>query len=288
MTTLTTEQKIAAAGYTMQEAREFITAVVDRPSLIAQKAAEAGLNLADLAHIVNVGVGEVVNYFATAGVDVNAVNGQKTNLSLVSDLQSGDVYLYDPINAIGRKAFSFGTQITDIATAFNGDVYATTFSGLYRYDFATKKVEFVASLPMGANSLDIHGTSLIEASSNDNVVRFLDEGGHQYAAYSLPGGAAGGDVLVQGNQLYRTTGDGIMRTDMRTGVTTREVGEVGAKYHGLAEATWGWIVGYANDGEVKAYNPVTHDVMNLPKLTLSGVSPSGATEALQMQVDAWA
>lgn len=176
MTTLTTEQKIAAAGYTMQEAREFITAVVDRPALIAQKAAEAGLNLADLAHIVNVGVGEVVNYFATAGVDVNAVNGQKTNLSLVSDLQSGDVYLYDPVNAIGRKAFSFGTQITDIATAFNGDVYATTFSGLYRYDFATKKVEFVASLPMGANSLDIHGTSLIEASSNDNVVRFLDEG----------------------------------------------------------------------------------------------------------------
>ena len=59
MTTLTTEQKIAAAGYTMQEAREFITAVVDRPALIAQKAAEAGLNLADLAHIVNVGVGEV-------------------------------------------------------------------------------------------------------------------------------------------------------------------------------------------------------------------------------------
>ena len=38
MTTLTTEQKIAAAGYTMQEAREFITAVVDRPGAVVASA----------------------------------------------------------------------------------------------------------------------------------------------------------------------------------------------------------------------------------------------------------
>ena len=288
MTEKTAQEKLAAMGYSMQEAKEYILWYAANPHLIAEKSAQVGLNIADLAQVVNLSTNDVADYFATASLDVNEINAQKTNLSLVSDLSSGDVYLYDPITAKGQKAFSFDTQITDIATAYNGDIYATSFNALYRYDFGNKTVEKVSSVEYGTNSLTVYGSKFITASNIDSVVRFLDANGHQEAAYQLPGGSAGGDVIVEGNYLYRTTGQGIVRTDMTTGDTNVEVGEVGAKYHGLAEATWGWIVGYANDGEVKAYNPTTKDVMNLPALSLTGVSPSGATEALQMHADAWA
>ena len=283
-----TEQKLADAGYSMQEARDYVLGHVNNGKLIADKGGSIGLTSVDLGHIAGVSTDQVVNFMAQSGVDVNTLNQQKTNLSLVSDLSTGNVYLYDPIGAIGRKVISFGTQITDIASAYNGDVYATSFNAIYRYSFETQKVELVSSASYGTNSLTMYGTSMITASNNDNVVRFLNSNGKEFAAYSLPGGAAGGDVLVRDNQLYRTTGEGIMRTDMLTGQTVKETGAVGAKYHGLSEATWGWIVGFANDDSVTAYNPTTRDVMNLPQLTLAGVTPSGATEALQMQVDAWA
>ena len=282
------QEKLAAAGYTMAEAKEYILAYAANPHLIAEKSALVGLNVTDLAQIVNLPGNEVADYFATSGMDVNQVNGQKANISLISDLSSGDIYLYDPQTAQGKKVFSFDREITDIAAAYNGDIYATSFSALYRYDFATQKVEKVSGLTYGANSLTVYGSKFITAESTGSLVSILDSNGKLEAAYNLPGGSAGGDVIVEGNYLYRTTSQGIMRTDMNTGATNVEVGEVGAKYHGLVQATWGWIVGYANDGEVKAYNPVTQDVMNLPNLTLAGVSPSGATEALQMHVDAWA
>ena len=284
---MTAQTKLAAMGYSMQEAKEYLLAHVANPHLIAEKSAQIGLNIADLAQIVNLSTNEVADYFAISGLDVNEVNAQKTNLSLISDLASGDVYLYDPIAAKGQKAFSFGTQITDIATAYNGDIYATSFNALYRYDFDSKTVTKVTSVSYGTNSLTLYGSQFITASNADSVVRFLDANGQQEAAYQLPGGPAGGDLVVEGNYLYRTTAQGIVRTDMQTGVTNLEAGEVGTKYHGLAEATWGWIVGYADDRDVKAYNPATQDVMNLPKLSLAGVTPSGATEALQMHAQAW-
>ena len=282
--------KLRPHGITLEEAHAFITQNVSQPGTIYDAALRINLNSADLAEIVGLPQKDVTDYFIDAGFDVLKLNQQRTDKFLLSELGSGDVFNYDPLSGTGAKVFSFGTSVTDIASHHSGNVYAVSFDTLYRYDLGTGTVARVADVSYGTNSLAIKGDTLYSASTSDSVVRVYDLNGNQLAAHELPGGRAAGDIAIIGDQLFRTTVNGIYRTDMNTGETRLEAGEIAAKYHGLAQSADGLLAGYANDGEVKGYNPVTQQVIdNLPDVKLTGLSDiSGATETLARQLEVWA
>lgn len=282
--------KLQPHGITLEEARAFLTQNVSKPGTIYDAALRIKLNSADLAEITGLPEKDVTDYFIATGHDVLKLNQQRTDSFLLSELGSGDVFGYNPVTGAGKQVFSFGTSITDIASHHSGNVYGVSFDSLYRYDLGTGAVARVADVSGGTNSLAIQGDTLFSASTSDSVVRVYDLNGNQLAAHNLPGGPAAGDIAIIGNQLFRTTINGIYRTDMTTGETRLEAGEIAAKYHGLAQSADGLLVGYANDGDVKGYNPVTQQVLdNLPDVKLTGLGNiSGATETLAKQLEVWA
>lgn len=282
--------KLQPHGITLEEARAFVTQHVSQPGTIYDAALRIKLNTADLAEIAGLPEKDVTNYFIDTGFDVLKLNQQRTDKFLLSELGSGDVFNYDPLTGTGAKVFSFGTSVTDLASHHSGDVYGVSFNSLYRYDLDTATVSRIADVSGGTNSLAIKGDTIYSASTSDSVVRVYDLNGNQLAAHTLPGGPAAGDIAIIGDQLFRTTINGIYRTDMITGETRLEAGEIAAKYHGLAQSADGLLVGYANDGDVKGYNPVTQQVLdNLPDVKLTGLGDiSGATETLAKQLEVWA
>lgn len=282
--------KLQPHGITLEEARSFITQNISNPGTIYEASVRLKLNSADLAEITGLTEKDVTDYIIDTGHDILKLNQQRTDTFLLSELGSGDVFDYNPLTGAGKQVFSFGTSVTDIASHFSGNVFAVSFDGLYRYDLNTQTVNRIADVSTGTNSLAIKGNTLYTASTADSVVRVYDLNGHELAAHTLPGGRAAGDISIIGDQLFRTTTTGIYRTDMNTGATTLEAGEIAAKYHGLAQSADGLLAGFGNDGEVKGYNPATGQVIdNLPDVKLTGLSDiSGATEALTSQIAAWA
>src|SRR5690606_22995734 len=136
-----------------------------------------------------------------------------------------------------------------------GDIYAISFNTLYKYDFTNKMASPVSQLDYGVNALEVVGDYLFIASNLDSNVEIRDLSGVLLAEYNLPGGVSAGDISIIDQSLFRTTANGIFETSLVTGETHMEIGSIGAKYHGLAKSQDNILAGFANDGEVKGYNP---------------------------------
>ena len=76
----TTEQKLSGYGYSMQEASEYVLAMVNmgQAQALASKVASLGIDAQDLANIVHVQKQEVVDYFHYQGVDTHLLNAGAT------------------------------------------------------------------------------------------------------------------------------------------------------------------------------------------------------------------
>ena len=292
----TTEQKLSGYGYSMQEASEYVLAMVSmgQAQALAGKVASLGIDAQDLANIVHVQKQEVVDYFHYQGVDTNLLNAGITGDTLVANF-GGDVFLYNPQTGKNKLVFKFGYEIGDIATDTNGDVYAVGVGGgLYRYDFAKQAVEKLPGVGTGIDvfSLGFFGDQLV-AGMKDHL-RIMDKAGHTLSEMTVPviGPAAASlsDLLVVGNKLFRNSAGGLTETDIDTGVS-REVTQAMNFYTaGIANAGDGWIVGYNSQAfnvEVRAYNVDTGEVKNLPDAHIGSRGVEGASEALQMHVDLW-
>ena len=296
----TTQQKLSALGYSMQEANEYVLAMVNmgQAQALASKVAGIGINAQDLANIVHVQKQEVVDYFHYSGVDTNLLNADKTALSLLVTMD-GEVMLYDPHSGKGKVVADFHQPIYDIAGTANGDIYAVKTGGeIYRYNFSAQAVEKVGHLSEGQGSVSL-GTldgnlvySNFSGKGTNVVVAALD--GHELASFDIPviGGASGTshDVVVMGDKLYRNGWEGLQQTDINTGATKMVNSTINHRYAGLADGGDGWLIAYGTNSLVTAYNVDTGAIVELPKSPQNDtftISFTGATEARQMHIDLW-
>lgn len=280
--------KLSPHGISLEEAKSFIENNLSQPKVIYDAAISLQLTTTDLAEITELPEREVIDYFSKSAHDLISLNQQRTDIFLLSDLSTGIVFGYNPVTGVGKQVFSFNTSITDIATHHSGDVYGVSFDSLYRYEFATGLVTRIGDVAYGTNSLAIVGDTIYTASTSNSNVSIQDTMGKPLAEHSLPGGRAAGDISIIGDELFRTTYNGIFKTNINSGATVLEIGEIGSKYHGLSQSKDGLLVGFANDGEVKAYLPQTQEVFQYQNVTLIGLSNiSGAAEALTAHVQAW-
>ncbi len=291
----TTQEKLSALGYSMQEANEYVHAMVNMGQAqgLANKVAGLGINAQDLANIVNVSKKEVLDYFHYSGVDANLLNAENTGKSLVND-SSGDVYLYDQLTGKGKLVVEFGTQIGDIKTDSNGDIYAVgVLTGdIYRYDFSEQKIDRMdAQVGVDTRSMGMFDGMLVTGSQD--TLHLLDKSANTLQELKVPviGPPAGAnsDLLVIGDKLYRNSTTGLTETDINTGVSTEITKALNFFTAGMVNAGDGWIIGYMGgfDEKVTAFNVNTKTVMELPVWDDSVPAVWGASEALQMHVDFW-
>ena len=295
----TTELKLSEYGYSMQEANEYVLAMVNmaQAQALAGKVASLGIDAQDLANIVHVQKQEVVDYFHYQGVDTNLLNAGATGMSL-TNASGGDVYLYDPNTGKSRLVVKFGTQIGDIAVDTNGDIYGVGVLGskIYRYDFSEGKIVTLDhSAGSDVYSLGFFGDTLV-SGMKDSLSLFDKHTGETLAQMTVPvvGPPAGADsdLLFISDKLYRNSAGGLTETDVNTG-EYKEITKVFNFFTvGLVNGGDGWIIGYADhlkENAVTAFNVNTHEVKSLVPWHESPVGQDiwGATEALQMHVDLW-
>ena len=299
----TTEQKLAAYGYTMQEATEYVYAMVNGGygAALGQKVYELGLNAQDVANIASVSKHEVVDYFNYAGLDGHLLNSDITKFTLISDL-SGKVYLSNPESGQSKLVADFKKDIFDIATDQNGDIYASYGNNIYRYDFSTGSVDTVAVIPgkqFVPDGMAFLGDMLV--LTDDKDIWLTTKTGTIAAHFNIPFANAdyagtSQDIVVIGDKLYRPAEDSISVTDINTGETTKFEGKYptsnGTKVYdyysteGLVNIGDGWVVSYDYRDYAAATNLQTGEVKMLPDVQGIDVL-QGASEARQMHVDLW-
>ena len=206
---MSTLDKLVAMNVTVDEARDYIYANIGNAKNIFDAAKSGSLTAGDLANIVQLSEAEVVGYFSNAGWDVAAMHNQRTDVFMVSALNSGNVLAYDPSSGNTKPLFSFNTTITDIASHYSGNVYGISFDTLYKFDISTQTTSQVARIDYGSNALEIHGDLLYIASSTNSTVEIRDLNGVLVSEHNLPGGTSAGDISIIGNSLFRTTNNGI-------------------------------------------------------------------------------
>ena len=297
----TTEQKLSEYGFSMQEANEYVLAMVNmgQAQALAGKVASLGINAQDLANIVHVQKQEVVDYFHYQGVDTNLLNASLTGYTLVST-SYGDVYLHNPETGKGKLVVKFGggygKQYGDIAVDTNGDIYAVGLTtGVDRFNFATQTIEHLPKFSPGLDkySLGFYGDLLVSGSQDH--LHIMDKAGNTLSEMTVPmvGPAPTmvSDLVVVGDKLYRNGAGSLTETDINTGASQAVTKELGGFTAGMAKLGDGWIVGYnafVLDNSVVAFNVNSHEVKHLPKWDVSKTEdPWGAAEALQMHVDLW-
>lgn len=219
----TAQQILAGLGVTMAQARNFIYENVDKPALIYTIAKSVGLTSDNLGEIVGVSGSLVRSYFSGNGLDVNALDGlveqrpdysalplnsKATDYIFLTDLNDGDVFLYNPLTQSGKEIYSFDRQITDIAVDDAGNIYVSDFYKVYKYDIASNALTILVDYTIGSgiNSLAINGDLLYTASGNNNLLVAFDKNTGQIAlTKTLDGGYSAGDIAFIGDAIFRTT-----------------------------------------------------------------------------------
>lgn len=283
---------LAQHGVTVEQARAALAPLVATPDQFFAALDHYKLTTAMVAELAGVSEADARGYFAAHGLDAAKLDAHasvKTDYVFLSDLSDGDIFIYNPQTGEGQEIYSFGRTITDIAVAGNGDIYATDFNGLYRFEWATGQMSQVVELSNSINSLAIEGNYLALGSSTNNDVDVYDLMSLGHVATFEGSGAfwvSQGDLAFVDGALYRTAQPGgLVRIDLYTGQSQSAVPDMRPGYYGLAGSPDGEVLAFNDDGEVRSYSPQTGMVTELPDVQLVGLNTvSGAAEVLQMHL----
>lgn len=305
----TTEQKLAAHGYSMHDAEEYVLAMVlmGQAKTLADKVLGLGLNAQDLAHIVGASKSEVIDYFNASGVDGNLLNAERTGFVFLLDLES-NLYLSNPITGHNKWLTKFDRQVTDIATYKNGDIYVQSDT-LLRYDFSSGKLEEMSPVQKNAMELAFQGDTLVRAVPGTDVLSYSTNFGAnevykevplQFDSYFNSGSALDfADGLIYRNEkrtLEHPNSNFITEYNPATGyskVVMSSDRNMDFGFEEVINADNEWILGYRYM-EVQAYNRFTGETLELPypfKVDKANPMPDtyvlGGSYVLQMHLDAW-
>ena len=277
--------QLAAVGVTLMQARAYIMARVNDPVAIYNAAKTVGLTTGMLAEIAGVSSSAVKSYFNINSVDWTKLNPAKTDYVFLTDLVDGGVFLYNSVTQVGKKIYSFGRQVTDIAVDESGNIYVTDFSQLIKYDITAKSLQTLAFHNADLNSLAVSNDIVVGASATNNLLySFNSLNGQLISALPSFGGTAAGDLAVVGNTLYKaSTGQGIVSVQGQTGSVI--AGSVSSDFWGMAQSPSGNLLAFSNGGNVAEINISTGVVSGMPKVSLVGLNTiSGAAEAMDIHL----
>lgn len=277
--------KLASRGITVQQAKDYILANLNDPVSIFNAAKAVGLTTLMLAEIAGVPVATVKNYFDANRVDWAKLNPAKSGSVFLTDLSDGDVFLYNPSTQTGKKIYSFGREITDIAVDEGGNIFVTGFQQLWKYDITDQTLKTLSFHNADLNSLAVSNNSVVGASASSNSIYKFDSTSGAIASIEPSfGGASAGDLAYVGNTLFKaSTSSGIVSVQGQTGSVV--AASISSDFWGLVQTPDGNLQAYSNAGNVKNINLSTGAVSDLPQVKLVGLgSLSGAAEALDIHL----
>ena len=277
--------KLASRGITVQQAKDYILANLNDPVSIFNAAKAVGLTTLMLGEIAGVPVATVKNYFDANRVDWAKLNPAKTGSVFLTDLSDGDVFLYNPSSQTGKKIYSFGREITDIAVDEGGNIFVTGFQQLWKYDITDQTLKTLSFHNANLNSLVVLDNSVVGASATSNLIyKFDSTSGATVSIEPSFGGASAGDLAYVENTLFKaSTGSGIVSVQGQTG--SNVAASISSDFWGLVQTPEGNLQAYSNAGNVKNINLSTGAVSDLPQVKLVGLSTlSGAAEALDIHL----
>ena len=284
---------LAQHGVTVEQAQAALASLVATPGQLYEALNHYKITTAMAAELAGVSEADARAYLAANGLDaatLDAHGAAKTDHVFLSDLADGDIFIYNPQTGEGREIYSFGRTITDIAVAANGDIYATDYQGLYRYEWATGQLSQVVQAGNLVNSLVIEDNFIGIASAFNSRVDIYELGSFDLvltlsSASAQRAGASQGDLAFVDGVLYRTaTSQGLVSVGL-DGTTTVLASQLRSDYYGLTGTLDGQVLAFAGDGEVRSYAPATGTVSVLPDVELVGMNTvSGAAEVLQMHL----
>lgn len=293
LTMATMQEILASNNVSVEEARNFIFANVDKPQLIFNAAVSVGLNTDMLGEIVGVSGALVRDYFSSRGLDPQGLDalpppaGALSDYVFLTDLKDGDIFLYNPVEPSGRKIYSFDRTVTDIAVDETGNIYVSDFNTIYKYTLSSGTLQELARASGSLNALAVSGDTLYAASGdNGNLLAFNAETGALLAQTTLLGGGSAGDITFIGNDLFRTTLQyGLFKHDLVNNQTQQLTQTLDANYWGLTATADATLRAFRSDGTVTEIDPLSGQTSALPKVGLVGLNQlSGAAEALEAHV----
>lgn len=284
---------LAQHGVTVEQAQAELAALVATPDLLFATLDHFKITTAMAAELAGVSEADARAYLGANGLDaavLDAHGAAKTDWVFLSDLSDGDIFIYNAKTGEGREIYSFNQQITDIAVASNGDIYASDFTGLHRYEWATGQLSKVLTVSNQANSLVIEDNLIGVAYGLSSRVDVYELGSFNHvlslnSASAQRAGGSQGDLAFIDGVLYRTAMTQGLVSVALDGTTTPLTNQVRSDYYGLAGTPDGQVLAFAGDGEVRSYDPGTGTLTVLPDVNLVGLNTvSGAAEVLQMHL----
>ena len=174
--------------------------------------------------------------------------------------------------------------------ASNGDIYATDFSGLHRYEWATGQLTKVLEVGTLANSLVNEDHYIGVATAFNSRVDIYELGSFNQvlslsSASAQRAGVSQGDLAFVDGVLYRTSMSQGLVSVGPDGETAVLASQLRSDYFGLTGTDDGQVLAFSGGGEVRSYSPASGTVTELPDIELMGLSTvSGAAEVLQMHL----
>lgn len=280
---------------TEQEASDWIELNVSNPSLIYNTARQYGIDSSMLAEIVTswvpgVNASLVEGFFNSQGLDGTALRASSSAISdyvFLTDLNDGDIFLYNPVEQSGKKIYSFNKTITDIAVDETGNIYVSDFNTIYKYTLSSGTLSPLVSDSGSFNSLAINGSTLYAASTNnDSLLAYDTVSGALISQTNIGGGGSAGDITFIGADLFRTTlENGLLKHDLIKNQTLLLTQTLDAYYWGLAATPDATLRAFRSDGTVTEVDPENGQTISLPMVSLTGLNQlSGAAEALETHV----
>ena len=128
-------------------------------------------------------------------------------------------------SVVAGSVHSTGLGLTDIGFTSNGNLYGTTFTGLYLINPSTGAATTIGTYGSegGMNALVGNGTNLLGASSSDTTVYAVNPATAALSTYATSPAYSAGDLAFSGTTLYESAVDLTSGYDELVNVTTNTI-----------------------------------------------------------------